>query len=185
MAITKTQTLTGFHLRNRIRAIFSSTTPVEQLDELKDEAKQSLLELEYLYLKTPPLQLVSFYAAVSPWCDRKDELRQLERALARIDYGQFSSVRKALGDIAAQDERCLDGVNRTSKGQRPVAETTFLGNRLGIWTQSVSHWEEHRATLASEPTIIGQSHPTVMEVIDAQASTFLSQGEKSREKSTS
>lgn len=178
MAITKTQTLTGFHLRNRIRAIFSSTTPVEKLDELKQWAYTDLLELESLPGSdgTIPLKLVRFYQVVSPWCDRSAELYQLERALARIDYGQHNKARDALVALAAREERDLYGVNKTSREQRPSRETTFLGNRRGIW-HSVSHWESQRAILATEPDIIGQPDScTVMEVIDAQASELLDNG---------
>lgn len=178
MAITKTQTLTGFHLRNRIRAIFSSTTPVEQLDKLKQWAYTDLLELESLQGSdgTIPLNLVRFYQVVSPWCDRSAELYQLERALARIDYGQHNKARDALVALAAREERDLCGVNRTSQGQLPSRETTFLGNRWEIWTQSVSRWDSQRTLLAAQPAIIGQPQPTVMEVIDAQASELLNDG---------
>jgi hypothetical protein len=180
MAITQTQTLTGFHLRNRIRAIFSSTTPVEQLDELKNEAKQSLLELEYLYLiKTPPLQLVAFYAAVSPWCDRSAKLYQLERDLASIDYGQYEKARKALLALATQEERSIHGVNQTSPGQIPSMDTTLLGGHrcCGLATKTVSYWESKRNEYENKLALIGQSDsPTIMAVIDERALELLSDG---------
>lgn len=164
-------------LWKRLRAAFSPDNTAKQLNKLKDEAKQSLLELEYLYLiEIPPLQLVKFYATVSPWCDRIDEIYQLERKLVLIDYGQYNKARQALVALTNQKERDPYGVNRTSQGQVPSSETTFLGNRLGIWTQSVSRWESKRTLLAAEPAIIGQPQPTVMESIDAQASELLGDG---------
>lgn len=162
-------------LRRRLRATFFPAITAKKLNELKVEARKSLLTLKELSGK-PPLQLVGFYQVVSPWCDLRSELYELERKLGKIDYGQFDKARKALLNVAAQDERCRHGVNRTSRGQRPSVENTFLGNRLGVWTQTVSQWERERAKWDTEPAIIGRPHPTVMEVIDAQASTYLSQG---------
>lgn len=171
-------TLTRLHLRKRIRAAFSPDNTAKQLNKLKDEAKQSLLELEYLYLiKIPPLQLVKFYATVSPWCDRSVELYQLERKLARIDYGQYNKARPALVALAAQEERDPYGFNRAISGAIPTAEDVFLGDCYGLWTKPVSKWENERAILASEPAIIGQpDSPTIMAVIDAQASKLLNDG---------
>lgn len=123
MAITLESPL---NLRKRIRAAFFHATMAEQLSKLKLKAGKSLLTLEHL-TGTTPLQLVAFYQIVSPWCDRSAELYQLERKLARIDYGQYNKVRQALTALAAQDERCLDGINRTSPGQQPSVHTTFLG----------------------------------------------------------
>lgn len=177
MAITKTHTLTGLNLRKRIRATFS-TTPVKELNKLKFEADQILLELEYIdHNETPPLQLVAFYAIVSPWCDRSAELYLLEQALARIDHGQYLKARQALVALAAQDERAPYGVNRTSPRELPSRETTFLGN-LELWLlpQSVYRWESERTLLADNRAIIGQPKPTVMEVIDTRASELLDDG---------
>jgi hypothetical protein len=166
-------------LRKRLRATFSPATTARQLNKLKDEAKQSLLELEYLYLiKTPPLQLVAFYAAVSPWCDRNAELYQLERKLARIDYGQYTEARKALVALAAQEERDLYGVNQTSVGETPTMNTTFLGgDRCGLPTKSVTYWENTRNVLGKQPALLGVANsPTIAQVIDDRASKPLNNG---------
>lgn len=163
-------------LRKRIRATFSPSTTVEELNQMRQEAYTSLLALDYL-IGTTPLQLVDFYKEVSPWCDRSSELYELERKIARIDYGQHLKARKALVALAAQDERCRNGINRTSPEQAPSVHTTFLGERCQLSTEPVSYWESIREGLGSKPALIGRSDsPTVMEVIDAQASTFLSQG---------
>lgn len=173
------QTLTGLHIRKRIRATFSPATTAKQLNELKMKACTDLLALEYLLGgdETIPLKLVNFYQLVSPWCDRSAKLYQLERKLARIDYGQYNKARPALVALAAQEERDPYGFNRAISGAIPTAEDVFLGNLYGLWTKPVSKWENERAILASEPAIIGQSDsPTIMAVIDAQASKLLNDG---------
>jgi len=159
-------------IRKRILSFFSSNSVKEELEE---KARNSLLALEGLK-GTRPLQLVEFYQIVSPWCDRSAELYQLERSLARIDYGQYNKAREALVALAAQDERAPYGVNRAISGEIPTAENVFLGNRCGLWTKTVAYWEATRAEYTTQPAAIGLPHPTVMEVIDAQASTFLNQG---------
>jgi hypothetical protein len=161
-------------LRKRLLALLSPALR-EWLQGLQEEARGSLLTLNGLQ-GTPPEQLVAFYQVVSPWCDRGYELRQFEQELSWIDYGQYRKAREALMAIAAQDERCCYGVNWTSSGETPTVDTTFLGNRCDLCTNTVAHWEANRDEYKTQPAIIGHPHPTVMEVIDAQASSFLSQG---------
>jgi|LakMenEpi03Aug12_release.lakeMendotaPanAssembly.Ray.scaffolds.fasta_scaffold168115_2 hypothetical protein len=175
MAITTV--LSNLRIPQRLRSLGNSFAQ-EELEQLKQEARieYRALDLELVEAPTPPYKLVKFYIIVSPWCDRNAEIYQLERKLARIDYGQYTEARNALVALAAQEERCSSGVNRTSYGQLPSVETTFLGNRCGLWTNTVAHWEANRDEHETQPAIIGKPHPTVMEVIDAHASTFLSQG---------
>jgi hypothetical protein len=174
-----TTVLSNLHIPQRLRSLGKSSAQVrEELEELIQTARidHRALDSGLIGAHTPPYKLVKFYSVVSPWCDRNAELYELERNLARIDYGQFDKARKALKALAAQEERCSSGVNRTSSGQLPSVETTFLGNRCGLWTNTVAHWEANRDEYETQLAIIGQPHPTVMEVIDAHASTFLSQG---------
>lgn len=162
-------------LRKRFRALRSPTLGewVKGLQEGADETLKTLRNLQ----GTQPQKLVGFYRVVSPWCDMGAELRQLERDLSRIDYGQYTKARTALLDIAAQDERCTHGINRTSPGQKPSVHTTFLGERCQLSTETVSYWESVREDLGSKPALIGRSDsPTVRQVIDAQASIYLNQG---------
>jgi hypothetical protein len=160
-------------IRRRLRAAFSPAIAAKQLNELKVEARKSLLKLKGLSGK-PPIQLVAFYVTVSPWCDRCAELYQLERALARIDYGQYDKARKTLIALAAQEVRYSSGVNRTRRGETPTAENIFLGNRCGLSTKTVDYWERKRGDYTTQPALIGRSDsPTIMGVIDAQASNLL------------
>ena len=166
-------------LRKRLRATFSPNTMKEQLDKLKRWAYTDLLELEYLpgSDRTIPLNLVRFYQVVSPWCEMGAELYKLDRKLARIDYGQYLKARQALVALAAQDERDIYGVNRTHSGEPPTAENIFLGNRCGLSTKTVDYWERKRGDYTTQPALIGRSDsPTIMGVIDAQASNLLAYG---------
>ena len=165
-------------IRRRLRAAFSPATMEEHLIQLKEKANTSLMALEYLN-ETPCLNLVRFYQIVSPWCDRSAELYELERKLARIDYGQYLKDRQALVSLAAQEERDLYGVNQTLTGQVPSMDTTLLGGYrcCGLTTRTVSYWESKRDKYTNELALIGQpDSPTIMEVIDNRASELLNNG---------
>jgi hypothetical protein len=115
MAITTV--LSNLHIPQRLRSLGNSSAQKE-LEQLKQEAKieYRALDLALIGAHTPPYKLVKFYMVVSPWCDRKTELKQLERSLYRIDYGQYDKARKALLAIGDQEARCRYGVNQTSVG---------------------------------------------------------------------
>ena len=102
-------------IRKRILSFSSSNSVKEELNELQEKARKSLLVLEGLKGNLP-LQLVEFYQIVSPWCDKSSELYQLERSLSRIDYGQYTKARQALMAIDVQNERDLYGINRAISG---------------------------------------------------------------------
>jgi hypothetical protein len=152
----------------------------EELEELIQTARidHRALDSGLIGAHTPPYKLVKFYSVVSPWCDRNAELYELERNLARIDYGQFDKARKALKALAAQDERDIYGVNRTYSGERPTAENIFLGERVCLSTETVSYWERIRGNLGGKPALIMQpdSPATISEVIDNQALELLTSG---------
>ncbi len=162
-------------LRKRFHALRSPTLG-EWVQGLQVGARESLRTLSSLQ-GTLPEQLVAFYRVVSPWCDMGSELYELDRKLARIDYGQYLKARQALVALAAQDERDLYGVNRTHSGEPPTAENIFLGNRCGLSTKTVDYWERKRGDYTTQPALIGRSDsPTIMGVIDAQASNLLAYG---------
>ncbi len=174
MAITTV--LSNFHIPQRLRSLGTSSAQVEQkLEHLKKKATGTHTALSLRsHGGTPLTQLVEFYRLVSPWCDRSAELIELERDLARIDYGQATKAREALVSLAAQEER--NEFNRTLPGQVPSMDTTFLGERFQLSTKTASYWESVREELGSKPAIIGKPHPPVMEVIDDQALELLNDG---------
>ena len=179
MAITKTQTLTGLHLRKRISSLTKSSDQVSvELGKIKEVARRDETRLSLITAggHTHLYRLVNFYQLVSPWCDRSVELYHLERALAHIDYGKYLKARQALVALAEQDERDPYGVNRTVPMQVPTSATTFVSSP---WTKSVEWWEENRERLVREPYSIGDScSPTVMEVVDAEAKRIVQEGKE-------
>jgi hypothetical protein len=179
MAITTI--LSKLRIPQRLRSLVSSAQLEQKLERLKMVAQIDHRALSSgltgLGGYTPLHRLVRFYSAVSPWCDRSTELYELERKLARIDSGQYTKAREALLALAAQDERYPYGPNQTSTGETPTVDTTFLGgDRCGLPTKTVAKWEAIRAEYTTQPAIIGEPHPTVMEVIDARASELMNDG---------
>jgi hypothetical protein len=177
MAITTV--LSNLRIPQRLRSLGNSFAQKE-LDQLKYEARidRRALDLALIGAHTPPYNLVRFYMVVSPWCDRKTELKQLERSLYRIDYGQYDKARKALLAIGDQEERCRYGVNQTTAGETPTVDTTLLGGDCsGLTTNTVTYWEDNRYGLGKEPALLGVANSaTIAQVIDTRALGLLTDG---------
>lgn len=126
-----------FHLRRRIRSLTASAQVMKDLEKLRCEAHETLMNIYHINSNnSSEVQLVKLYTLVWTWCDTHRDLHKLKLALEVFNYWQLTKTIESLSDLA--DEGCfilhtLYGFKSTNS-EKPTMENIWVGGEtLAYW----------------------------------------------------
>ncbi len=113
-----------------------------------EQAKNALLKgFQYTYSalqqkRHPFYDLIDFFNGTSEIQDNLDVIEKVIKAHGKGSWKKNEQIFKAFSEKIVAAGRKTTGLNRTEKGQRVNETNVFLGNIMGLFTQSISDWNK-------------------------------------------
>ncbi len=153
------------------------SSPRKKLGMIMPELRILRAELEAIRLMQPLDGIVRFFASVSPWYDRLEEIAKIITAFNRANHGgKYNDVIILLEGLFAHLRnagRHRYGLNRTEKSEAVVAEKIFLGDICGLFTHPIPFW----VSVKNEPkggwSYPNMEHLNAYDVVCNQATDFM------------